>query len=105
MTMKELRKTHTDEQLRELYYALVARGDLRGASLVDDVIKYYNHQVKVVNGRKVPIGVSGECFWMQSYDNSKYGDPWGIYTTVRIGIKDETGNIWWTSLNNVELVS
>ena len=65
--------------------------------------QYFHKQVKVVKGRKVPIGTTGECFWMGAKCYSKYGDPWGIYTQVRIGIKDEAGNVFWTSLENVEL--
>lgn len=104
MTMKELSK-YTPDQLNELALALAARGNMRALGLISDVQKYYHKTVKVVKGRKVPIGTVGECFWMCSYDNSKYGDPWGIYTTVRIGIKDDDGNVYWTSLNNVEVVS
>lgn len=103
MTMKELSKM-TDKDLNTLAYTMVSRGNLRAASLIDDVRKYYHKRVKVVKGRKVPHGTIGECFWMGSYDNSKYGDPWGIYTTVRIGIKDENGDVYWTSLDNVELI-
>jgi hypothetical protein len=104
MTMKELSK-YTPDQLNELALALAARGNMRALGLISDVQKYYHKTVKVVKGRKVPIGTVGECFWMGGYDNSKYGDPWGIYTTVRIGIKDDDGNVYWTALDNVEVVS
>ena len=103
MTMKELCRM-TDEELEALSFTLASRGNLRACGLIADVRKYYHKRVMVVKGRKVPHGTTGECFWMCSYDNSKYGDPWGIYTTVRIGIKDDDGNIYWTSLENVELI-
>lgn len=102
MTMKELSKMNSTE-LEQLKFALIFRGDMVAASLVEDVRTYYHKRVKVVKGRKVPHGTEGECFWMGSYDNSKYGDPWGIYTTVRIGIKDDNGTVYWTALDNVEL--
>lgn len=104
MTMKELSK-YTPDQLNELALTLAARGNMRALGLISDVQKYYHKTVKVVKGRKVPIGTVGERFWMGSYDNSKYGDPWGIYTTVRIGIKDDNGNVYWTALDNVEVVA
>ena len=102
MTMKELSK-YTEEELDELSFQLACKGDLRACGLITDVKTYYHKRVKVVKGRKVPHGTEGECFWMGSYDNSKYGDPWGIYTTIRIGIKDDNGVVYWTSLDNVEL--
>ena len=49
----------------------------------------------VVKGRKVPLGTTGECIW---YGPSRY-DRGG-----RVGIKDETGNVHWTSARNVEVV-
>ena len=102
MTMKELSR-YSEDQLDELSYHMAVRGNLKAVSLIADVKMYYHKQVKVVKGRKVPIGTMGECFWMGSYDHSKYGDPWGIYTSVRIGIKDSDGNVFWTSLENVKL--
>jgi len=103
MTMKELSRK-TEAELNELEMVLAARGNLRALGLISDVKKWYGKRVRVVKGRKVPRGTEGECFWMGSFDNSKYGDPWGIYTTVRIGIKDNEGTVYWTSLDNVELV-
>lgn len=102
MDMKELSKKSAAE-LQELEYQMMLRDNMRAASLINDVRKYYHKTVTVVKGRKVPHGTTGECFWMGAYDNSKYGDPWGIYTTVRIGIKDDEGNVFWTALSNVKL--
>ena len=104
MTMKELCK-RSAEELMELECALTMRGNLNAATRVNEVRKYYNQRVRVVKGRKVPHGTEGVCFWMCAYDNSRYGDPWGIYTTVRIGIRDDDGNVHFTSLNNVELAN
>ncbi len=49
--------------------------------------------VKVVKGRKVPVGTVGECFWMGSND---FG--------ARVGIKDASGNKHFTAASNVEAV-
>jgi len=83
---------------------MASTGNYKAVALINDVKKFYHKMVRVVKGRKVPHGTFGECFWMGSYDNSKYGDPWGIYTSVRIGIKDTDGNVYWTALNNVEII-
>lgn len=55
-------------------------------------------QVVVVKGRKVPIGVEGEMFWMKE-------QKFGRNTTVRIGIKDSEGEVHWTYLKNVKGVA
>ena len=104
MTMKELSK-YSEEDLNKLHFEMACRGNMRACNAISEVQKYYHKIVKVVKGRKVPIGVVGECFWMGNSCYGKYGDPWGIYSYTRIGIKDATGNIYWTSLNNVELIS
>lgn len=103
MTMKEL-SVMSESELDALEFQMVMRGNLNAASRIADVKKYYHKRVRVVKGRKVAHGIEGECFWMCAYDNSKYGDPWGIYTSVRIGIKDDSGEVYWTSLNNVERI-
>lgn len=103
MTMMDLRG-HTEHDLDRLCFELMARGNIVAANAVADFQKYYNKSVKVVKGRKVPKGTTGTCFWMGQRDYSKYGDPWGIYTVTRIGIKTETGEVFWTALDNVELV-
>lgn len=49
--------------------------------------------VRVVRGRKVPIGTEGQIMWM--------GDSYG---KRRIGMRLIDGSIAWTALDNVELV-
>jgi hypothetical protein len=92
------------KQLSELHTAFVIHGNLNAAREVAEFQKLFNKQVQVVKGRKVPIGTRGIVFWVKRYDNSKYGDPWGIYSNTRIGFKDVDGNVYFTSYNNVELV-
>jgi hypothetical protein len=48
--------------------------------------------LKVVKGRKVPVGIIGTCIWL---GNSGFGP--------RVGIKDESGQVFWTALSNVEV--
>lgn len=93
----------TVSELNELHFAMVQRGNLNAATEVSDFLKYYGKTVTVVRGRKVPKGTTGEVFWLRRYDNSKYGDPWGIYSVTKIGIKDKTGNVHFTATGNVEI--
>jgi len=103
MTMMDL-KGRSPEELDRLEFELARRENLNAALRVSEFRKYFGKTVKVVKGRKVPKGTVGECFWMGCTDYSKYGDPWGIYTHVRVGIRDTDGNVHWTALDNVELV-
>lgn len=49
--------------------------------------------IRVVRGRKVPIGTVGVVFWVGS---NRFGEA--------VGFKDEAGNALFTSLKNVEVV-
>lgn len=49
--------------------------------------------LRVVRGRKVPIGTSGTCIWT---GEGRYGS--------RVGIKDYNGGVHWTAASNVEVV-
>lgn len=103
MTLMDLKK-YSEKALDELQYALARREDWKAYDAINSFRKYYNKHVVVVKGRKVPHGTTGVCFWMGTYDNSKYGDPWGFYTTTRVGIRDADENVYWTSVKNIELV-
>ncbi len=49
--------------------------------------------IKVVKGRKVPVGTVGTCCWV---GESRYG--------VRVGLKTPAGETLWTAASNVEAV-
>ena len=91
----------TDEQLLKLQIAFTARGNLNAAREVSEFREFFGKTVEVVKGRKVPKGTIGRCFWLKRYDYSHYGDPWGIYSSTRIGIKVANGEVYFTSLDNV----
>ena len=103
MTLADLMKK-SEAELDQLSLIMAERGNLAALGMISEVRKYANKPVRVVKGRKVPIGTVGEVFWMGSQDYSKYGDPWGIYTKYRCGIRDWRGNVYWTSLDNVEVI-
>ena len=50
-------------------------------------------KVKVVRGRKVPIGTVGQCFWV---GQSTYGE--------RLGLKTDSGDTVWVALSNCEAI-
>lgn len=51
-------------------------------------------RVKVVRGRKVPIGTEGDCFWL---GESRYGH--------RLGLKTSAGETVWVDAKNCEAVA
>lgn len=102
MNMMDLRK-YSAEQLDRLKFEMSCREDLNAVSQIADFQRYFGKTVTVVKGRKVPHGTTGNVFWMGATCYSPYGDPWGIYTSVRVGIKDSKGETYWTALNNVQL--
>lgn len=95
----------TSDELEKLKIEAMRRGNYNAAGEVEEFIELYNKTVTVVKGRKVPKGTTGLCFWIRRYDNSKHGDPWGIYSNTRIGIKTSDGETYFTSADNVEVVS
>lgn len=61
-------------------------------------------KVVIVNrGRKVPHGVTGEVFWIKRVNYDPYQRDWCWKT--KIGLKDESGNVYWTYVDNVDVVS
>ncbi len=93
----------SDEQLLKLQMAFTARGNFNAAREISEFREVFGKTVEVVRGRKVPKGIIGKCFWVKRYDNSRYGDPWGIYSSTRIGIRTANGEVYFTSFDNVEV--
>ena len=60
-------------------------------------------RVVVNRGRKVPHGIEGEVFWLKEVNYDPYGRFWGKET--RIGIKDDSGNVYWTYAKNVDVIA
>jgi hypothetical protein len=58
-----------------------------------------NKTIRVVKGRKVAVGTTGQCIWIGSAGGRR-----GISFGDRVGLKDSSGAVHWTSLSNVEVV-
>ena len=104
MDTKQLMRK-TEDELEQLKMIMTCRGNWTAVEAIANVQEYGHKNVRVYKGRKVPVGTEGECFWIGSTCHSRYGDPWGIYTSWRCGIKDNDGNVYWTSLDNVEVIT
>ena len=104
MNMMEFLKGYSPAMLVKLEQHYGLQGNFVKARLVGEFRETYGKRVKVVRGRKVPLGTVGECFWMGATNYKKYPDYWGIGLVVRIGIRDDAGVVYWTSLRNVEVL-
>lgn len=102
MNMKEL-MCKTPEELAALEYQMALRENMAAATGISYVIQFAHKRVRVVKGRKVPVGTEGVVFWMGSTCHSKYGDPWGIYTSYRCGIRTDDGAVHFTAIDNIEV--
>jgi len=99
-------RSMTTGQLDQLRAEAVRRGNLNAVCEIADFQDIYGKRVRVVKGRKVPLGTEGTVFWVKRYDNSKYGDPWGIYSVTKVGIKSDAGNTtYFTAIGNIELIA
>lgn len=94
----------TEDQLTKIKMYAISAGNANAAVEISEFQELFGKRVIVVKGRKVTKGTTGIVFWLKRYDNSKYGDPWGIYSNTRIGFKDDDGNVFFTSSGNVEIV-
>lgn len=102
MTLKDLCHM-TEDELEALANQMASIGNLQALGSISLVRQWNGKTVRVFKGRKVPIGTTGVVFWIGQYDNSKYGDPWGIYTTTKLGIRDSAGNAFFTADTNCEI--
>ena len=104
MNMMDL-KGYSPENLERLKESCLMRQNYAAIRYIEEFRETYGYEVRVVRGRKVEHGTVGRCFWMGTRNYSKTPDYWGIKTVTRIGIRDEAGQVYWTSLDNVEVIA
>lgn len=68
---------------------------------VDEHRKFFGKRVKVVKGRKCPIGAVGVVFYLC---RKQYGQNQWFGFSTRVGIKTDNGETLWTSTDNIELL-
>lgn len=88
----------SDEELHKLHFEYLKRDQLNVAYLISKMIEYRFKTVKVFKGRKVPIGTVGVVFWLNYYPRNTW------FGTTKVGIKDDNGNVYFTDINNVEII-
>lgn len=70
--------------------------------------KYLGKMVKVIKGKKVPIGTVGTMFWCGVNTFEKW-DPLGRFmicshSELRVGIKTNNGKVYFTAEDNIALI-
>ena len=68
----------------------------------DSVVPLVGRQVKVVRGRKVPIGTEGRVFYYKQHSYG-YGRSWE--KEFRVGIETADGTKYFTAAKNVEVLN
>lgn len=94
----------SESELNEIEFYLMSHDQTNALIEVKDFRKFYGNRVRVVKGRKVPKGTEGIVFFVKRYDYSKYGDPWGIYSKTKIGLKNDNGDTFYTYSDNIILI-
>ena len=100
MTAKQFREMKNRSEYRDACYNRENPGALMQLQAFE---KWLDKDVRVIKGRKVPIGTTGTVFWIGMRNYSKYGYWWDW--EVRVGIKTPEGDAYFTSENNIELVA
>lgn len=99
MTASQFRAM-TAQQKSDYRMACATRENAGALMEVSAFEDYLDKPVKVVSGRKVPIGTTGVVFWVGMRNYSKYGNWWSW--EVRLGLRTESGEAFFTSERNVE---
>ena len=100
VTAKQFREMKNRSEYRDACYNRENPGALMELQAFE---KWLDKDVRVIKGRKVPIGTTGTVFWIGMRNYSKYGYWWDW--EVRVGIKTPEGDAYFTSENNIELVA
>lgn len=80
-----------------------AYNSLKASDKVNSKRPAVGKRVRVVAGRKVEHGTEGVIFYAKEKNYDKYGRSWG--RELRIGFKDDSGNVFWSYGKNVEVVN
>lgn len=90
MNYKDYSKMTTEELNKVFLFA--ASCDNNNAMLEINAFKnFYGKTIKVIKGRKVPLGTCGKVFYVARKNYSSYPDRFGLNSVTILGFKDENG--------------
>lgn len=92
-------KIYNTEEINKIRFYALSVGNMQAVIEADDHEEFFGKAVKVIKGRK-NIGFTGTVFYLA---RKHYGsNPWTGYQT-RIGVKNESNEVIWTSIDNVKV--
>jgi hypothetical protein len=87
------------------YYTALALADLKAKAAEDALTPAKGKAVKVVKGRKVPLGTEGVVIWVgegRYYGPvPRYKNGWSTKPAARVGLKTADGTTFFTAASNV----
>lgn len=90
----------------EAYRAELAAKSQAIRETIDSMTPDIGKTVEVIKGRKVPVGLTATVFWVGA--GTKYTPNWGyskhLKVANRLGLRDASGKVYWTSADNVQVV-
>lgn len=101
MTAKQFRNMSADDRYK---YAMACAARDNEAALLELRVfeEFMDKPVRVVKGRKVPIGTTGTCFWIGMRNYSKYKNWWSWEAII--GFRDDQGEVFFTNERNLEVI-
>lgn len=91
---------YTDAEYHNIYQFAAQHDNLQGMTEIRDHQEFFGKRVKIVKGRKCPIGVVGDVFYLC---RKHYGQNQWFGFSTRIGIKTDGSEVFWTSTDNIEI--
>lgn len=64
----------------------------------------WGREVRIIKGRKHPLGLTGDVFWTSEPEHSRY-NPFAIPTASRIGVRLADGNRIFIAATNLEVIN
>lgn len=95
-------RVYSDDEIDKIIHYAHEQDNLQAATEARHHMKYFGKTVRVVKGRKVPIGATGYVFWLSRKHFSN--NAWTGFET-RIGIRTDDGEVFFISSGNVEVVN
>ena len=94
-------RIYRPDEITEIIHFAHQADNMEAVVEASDHLKLFGKTVKVVKGRKVPIGTIGDVFYLARKHYSQ--NTWFGFDT-RIGIKSEDGTQHFLSASNVEAI-
>ena len=94
-------RIYRSDEITEIIHYAYERDNMEAVVEASDHLKLFGKTVKVVKGRKVPIGTVGHVYYLA---RKHYGNNSWFGFDTRIGIRTSEGRTYSLSADNVAVV-